>query len=298
MSFSRFSERTGRTRMGSVWTGGLALLAILLLPLTTSVHAQRMSHQEMIERFAKLPDWSGMWFGEGGATPLDANRPRGTNRNFPPYKPAWEAAYSEFVKKVVETDEYIDPLTLGYGRGMPGMMAPARAMQFVVRPEQVWIMHERPDLRFIYTDGRDHPEPDLLIPTMEGHSIGHWEGDTLVVHTVGIQPGIPADRTGMAFSAEMQITERMRLINPNTLEVHFTIEDPIAFTKPWIIVRRYHRQLDSSKALYMANVNSLENQRNPIVDGSNSISLGVDLDATPSVFPAEIRPRAVMPTPK
>jgi len=85
---------------------------------------------------------------------------------------------------VVKQEKFSDPLSLGYPGGMIRMMSPARGLQFVLRPEQIWIIYERPDVRYIYTDGRPFPPKDELWPTFEGYSIGHWEGDTLVVETV------------------------------------------------------------------------------------------------------------------
>ena len=61
-------------------------------------------------------------------------------------------------------------------------------MEFVIQPDRVVILHEiSSQVRRIYTDGRKHPAPEDLDPTYMGHSIGHWEGDTLVVDTVGMK---------------------------------------------------------------------------------------------------------------
>jgi hypothetical protein len=109
---------------------------------------------------------------------------------------------------------------------------------------------------------------------MEGHSIGHWEGDTLVIDTVAVKGGIALDRTGMVFSGEAHFVERIRKINDTTLEDQITIEDPVAFTEPWVVTRRYHK-LEDPEA-YMANVKAVENDRNPVVDGKVTMMLGAE----------------------
>jgi hypothetical protein len=246
--------------------------------------------------FAALPDWSGVWMGVGttlfeqkaGAASLNANNPNA--RDFPPYKPEWEAAYTRFLNDVVKQEKFSDPLSLGYPGGMIRMMSPARGLQFVLRPEQVWIIYERPDVRYIYTDGRPFPPKDELWPTFEGYSIGHWEGDTLVVETVSLRGGVPIDRTGAALSDEAHVLERIRKVDDKTLQSDITIEDPVAFTAPWKVTRRYVNRREQYPR--MENVSSLENQRNPVVNGETKIILAGDADPS-SPYPPDIRPFAL-----
>lgn len=98
--------------------------------------------------------------------------------------------------------------------------------------------------RRIFLDGRAHPtEPT---PTGEfgrtysGHSIGHWEGNTLVVETVGMFGGY-FDETPAPFSDQISMVERMRLIDTNILEIRMTLTDPVAFEKPWVVTRYFRR---------------------------------------------------------
>jgi hypothetical protein len=88
-------------------------------------------------------------------------------------------------------------------------------------------------VQHIYTDGRKHPED--LTPTYMGHSIGHWEGDTLVVDTVGFNDrgtvgGVPHPR-----SEKLHVTERYRRPDFGHLEIEFTIDDPGTYAKRWKI---------------------------------------------------------------
>jgi hypothetical protein len=245
--------------------------------------------------FASLPDWTGIWMGTGGNVfettkggPTNANDPNA--RDHPPYKPEWEAAYKEFLDTVVSQGKFADPLTVGYPGGMMRMMTPARGLQFVLRPEQVWIIFERPDVRYIYTDGRPFPPPEELWPTFEGYSIGRWEGDTLVIETRSIRGGIPIDRTGAALSDSATVLERIRKTDARTLESQITITDPVAFTRPWTVTRRYTKRDEQYPR--MENVSSLENQRNPLVNGETKIILA-DQDDVTSPYSADFRRYAV-----
>jgi hypothetical protein len=213
-----------------------------------------------------------------------------TNRNardFPPYRPDWEAAYEEFLENVVRVGRYSDPLSLGYPPGMLRNMSMPYGIQIIVRPEMVWVIHEGPQVRYIYTDGRPFPPDDELWPTFEGYSIGHWEGDTLVIETVSVKGGIPVDRTGLVFSDEMRVTERIRKTGETTLVNEITIEDPIALTGPWTVIRNYNKREEQYPR--MENVSAFENQRNPIVNGITTTLLADEIDDSDSPYPPEVR---------
>ena len=272
---------------------GAGLIAAAAFAAPPALSAES-SFDERAKAFARLPDWTGVWLGTGtlfeqraGAATPNGNPDA---RDFPPYTPEWETAYQTFLTEVVKPGKFSDPLSIGYPGGMIRMMSPARGLQFVLRPEQVWIIYERPDVRYIYTDGRPFPPKDELWPTFEGYSIGHWEGDTLVVETVSIRGGIPIDRTGAALSDEAHVLERIRKLDDRTLESDITIEDPIAFTRPWKVTRRYGKRREQYPR--MENVSSLENQRNPVVNGETTILLAGDSDAS-SPYPDDIRRFAV-----
>jgi len=85
--------------------------------------------------------------------------------------------------------------------------------------------------RIIYLDGRPHPAN--LAPTNYGHSVGHWEGDTLVVETVGLNEKFWIDTRGTPHTEKLKFTERFTRPDMNTLQYQATIDDPGAYTKPW-----------------------------------------------------------------
>ena len=208
---------TQRFRPDRRAAGAGLLAAAAAVSVSRSATAAECVADEKARAFAVLPDWTGIWMGRGNV--LDQSRGvQSTNnpnaRDYPPYKPEWERAYREFLDNVVKQDKFVDPLTIGYPGGIMRMMSPARGLQFVLRPEQVWIIYERPDVRYIYTDGRPFPPKDELWPTFEGYSIGHWEEDTLVVDTTAIMPQAYiaiSEAVGIPNNGDMHVVERMHL---------------------------------------------------------------------------------------
>lgn len=85
--------------------------------------------------------------------------------------------------------------------------------------------------RQIFLDGR--PLPKDPNPTFKGYSVGHWEGDALVVETIGYRDGLWLDLKGDPLTATGRTTERIRRPNFGTLEVEVTIDDPKVYTRPW-----------------------------------------------------------------
>lgn len=106
-------------------------------------------------------------------------------------------------------------------------------VKFVQRPELLVLLFEGdPGVRQIFLDGRRHPDLESYDPTWMGHSIGRWEGDTLVVDTVGFN-----DRGWIGNyprTEALHTTERYTRTDYGSLEVEFTVEDPGVFTAPWV----------------------------------------------------------------
>jgi len=99
-------------------------------------------------------------------------------------------------------------------------------------PDVVLLLFDEDHLvRRIYMDGRGHP--DGYVSTWMGHSIGKYEGDTLVVDTVGFNDKNWIDREGHPHSDALHLVERIRRLNQNSLQYEVTITDPKAYKKPW-----------------------------------------------------------------
>jgi ATP-dependent DNA helicase DinG len=112
------------------------------------------------------------------------------------------------------------------------MMDSGAPLQFHITPEETLILNMYREVRHIYTDGRPlAPEADRWVTTW-GESIGHWEGDTLVIETVGVR--YPPDFFQLAppLSEKARYMERIRRTGPDTMEAEVTIEDPETLIEP------------------------------------------------------------------
>jgi hypothetical protein len=197
-------------------------------------------------------------------------------REHPPYTPEWEAKYRANIE-LVRQNRFPDPIsTCGTPHGFPRLMNLPDVYEFIVRPEQTWIIGENgPSILRIYTDGRTHPAAEDLWPTYTGDSVGHWEGDALVFDTVSIkgEDGTILDRTGLTLSSQARIVTRLRKLDAEMLEAVLTIEDPLALTAPWRVTKRYRKQPGDARAYDYA---CAENNRNPIGDNGETLTLDAD----------------------
>lgn len=118
--------------------------------------------------------------------------------------------------------------------GVPRIFLHPFPMEIVQVPGKVLMLFEYDQMRReIYTDGRPH---DTSIgPTWMGDSIGHWEGDTLVIDTTNFNDRTWLDRIGHPHSDQLHLVEHLRRVNHEALADDITIEDPKAYTKSWTI---------------------------------------------------------------
>jgi hypothetical protein len=125
------------------------------------------------------------------------------------------------------------------------MLVSHNAMEILFTPGRVTMLGESDGnrLRRIYTDGRSHPaDPD---PSFHGHSIGHWDGGTLVVDTVGILPQTYiaiSEAVGVPNNGDLHVVGRLHLAGADTLDDELEITAPHVMTKPWKTTRHFRRQ--------------------------------------------------------
>src|SRR5260370_16027215 len=112
------------------------------------------------------------------------------------------------------------------------MLVEFRSFELRQFPGEVLLLFDQDHLvRRICLDGRGHPES--YPSTWMGHSIGKYEGDTLVVDTVGLNDKTRADRAGHPHTDALHFVERIRRLNPKALQYEGTIDDAKAYKKPW-----------------------------------------------------------------
>jgi hypothetical protein len=196
------------------------------------------------------PDLSGIWMLRGGMSGGTAGR--GFSMQVPPLQPGAMEKYKANRAGLTSLNDKglddLDPNTYCYPPGAPRSMVMPYPFEIAQRPGIVYLLFEyNSGVRRIYTDGRRHPAD--VQPTWMGHSIGTWQGDTLVVDTVALRPETWLDPLGTPHSDALHMVERFRRPSANTLEVEFRFDDPKTFTKPWG-GKRIYQQTDTEMSEY------------------------------------------------
>jgi hypothetical protein len=187
------------------------------------------------------PDLSGMW-------DIEHNRPcpaEGCNDMFIgqefmdigwslkgglPYQP-WAA---DLVKSRMKANGMEDPSSHCLPFGPVKLLTTPLFRKILQLPGMIAILNEaNASYRQIFTDGRALPSD--LLPTFNGYSVGHWEGDTLVVETTGLHDGTWLDRNGSPMTGAARITERYHRVDFGHMQIDLTVDDPKAYTKPWTV---------------------------------------------------------------
>ncbi len=138
--------------------------------------------------------------------------------------------------------------------GVPRGTLMTQVHKIVQTPGLILVMHEQDSMtRQIYTDGR--PLPRDPSPSWLGYSAGRWQGDTLIVETIGFNDKTPLDGRGHPRSEAMKITERYHRRDVGHLEVEMTFDDPKTYTKPFTVKVTHLLQPDSDILEYVCNEN-------------------------------------------
>ncbi len=189
---------------------------------------------------ARLPDWSGIWEVDWGGKRKKAG---------PPVRPAPMKLKPEFAAKAAafraaqKDGENVQGSSANcVPPGLPGIMSQPYPVEFLYQPGKVVILIEAyMQFRHIYTDGRKHADdPD---PTFMGDSTGHWEGDTLVVESVGFNDVVRITG-GVPHSDKLRIIERIRKVEPEWIEIQTTLDDPDVLLEPYTTTASYHHLND------------------------------------------------------
>lgn len=195
-------------------------------------------------------DWSGVWELDWQHSGLGGVRGATPPKLTPAYQAkfdAYRAAQKKGENEQSQTANCVPP-------GMPQIMTQPYPIEFLFTPGKVTIAIEAySQMRRVFMDGRKHPnDPD---PSFQGHSIGHWEGDTLVVDTVGFIPSSQI-AMGIGHSDQMRIVEHFKKVSPDTMTIETTIIDPKVLQEPWTVSRTYKRHTDWDIQEYVCNQNN------------------------------------------
>ncbi len=236
-------------RFALVACAAAALLAQGAVVAAAQAPAQKAGSPAGPGSLAGIWRGGGVWQGDGnsntervsnlasGRTPERDRVLKTIDGSWPPLQP-WAA---EILEKRIGMSQRGEPEGTGTALCLPGvpvlMLGGPYPIQIIESPGLVTILlEEHNHFRLVHLNGQLPKDPD---PTFLGYSVGRWEGDTLVVETVGLTDRVPVDRVGIPHSDELRLTERFRRTGPDTLDLVMTIDDPKAFTKKWDARVRY-----------------------------------------------------------
>jgi len=187
------------------------------------------------------PDFTGLWAPEktrpcppGGCLDMEVGEEffniGWTLKEGLPYQP-WAA---DLVKSRKEQNGKDDPVSRCFPMGIIKLHTTPQMRKMIQIPGLIIILNEQDaSYRQIFTDGRPLPvDPD---PSWNGYSTGKWDGDTLVVQSIGFRDDMWLDRGGSPMTSAAKITEKFHRVNYGRLELEVTVDDPKAYTKPWTI---------------------------------------------------------------
>lgn len=212
------------------------------LALAVFAAAPQVSAQQVV----KPADLSGVWIAPGGRlNPVQADRRANPQSQWStemlPFtaegRAAFEANKPGRGPRAAKPVEVNDPQEGANPNGLYRTMMYARPFEIVQTPGKViqlfgWGL----SWRNIYADGRPVPDAVPAGPFWYGHSVGKWEGDTLVVTTLALDERAWLDEWGTPYSAEARIEERWRRIAPDKLQLQITVNDPVYYTKSWLSI--------------------------------------------------------------
>jgi hypothetical protein len=213
----------------------------------------------------RLPDWSGVWVlsDESFAEALSAVGTGARARVPVPLTPRYQTMLDANVDKLASNETKCIPV------GIPESMSIPIGHEYLFTPGRVTAVFENGIVRHIDTSGRPHPADRDLTSTFAGNSIGHWEGRTLVVDTIGITSQAEF-LIGLRVTDKTHLTERIFRKNADTLEIDAVIQDSEIFTKPYEYTRIYKHSQVPMLEYYPC----VEGTRDTLVNGVQS---GVDV---------------------
>jgi len=168
---------------------------------------------------------------------------------YPPLKAAAQAHADASKKAAAEGKVYRDDIGQCWPAGLPLIMTRYWPMAMIQLPTAIFMVSGfMNSVRIVYLDGRPHTEPDVVVRTYNGESIGHWEGDTLVVDTTHFRGDHHwMDQGGVSVPAgeQLRIIERIKLVSEGRqLEIEYTMTDPENWDGEWKSTKRFNRVYD------------------------------------------------------
>lgn len=208
-----------------------SILFLMLVGCIAGTSGQGMQNDASKPPSAPKHDLSGVWNMQGNLdATFNVNGPEMTEWA----KQKYEAAKPSNGARTHPLNEVNDPvLKLCRPPGVPRIYLHPFPMEIVQTPKETLLLYEYDHtVRRVFTDGRKHTED--ITPTYMGESIGHWEGDSFVVDTIGFNDKTWLDRDGHPHSDQLHVIERFDRMDRDNMQIEITMADPKALVKPWV----------------------------------------------------------------
>ena len=262
-----------KSRVGLFAAGAVVALALAFVGSDVSAQFQppgslgALAPANLAKARPKPPfDLTGTWLHGGQSERFDP--PAGFKLT-----PEAQKHYDAAQKATKEGKVYRNDIGLCWPAGMPIMMTRVWPISMIQLPTSIFMISELMNsLRIVYLDGRPHTDPDIAVRSFNGESIGHWEGDTLVIDTTNFVADHHwiHDRLGIPASDALHIVERIRMIEGGKrLEIEFTLTDPKSWVGDWKMTKGWNRVDDRD----IAEVECLPdlNQHMPTVHSGDNV---------------------------
>jgi len=235
--------------------------------------------------YAQMPNWSGVWTRDGrhGLKFDPQQKGNGLSEPLGPITaeltPRYRAAYEQKLREVAAGNEW-DQLSDCLPSGYPRWLTEPFLREFIITPDETWWINEQQsEARRFYTDGRGHIPDSAAQALWTGDSIGFWDGQTLVVHTIRVTHG-QYQRSQPDYSTQTSTLERIRMVDSNTIEDDVTVWDPKGLAKPWHVVQLYTRVTSSGSRIDMWSCDANNNVIRTPTGGSQFILSGESVTIT------------------
>jgi hypothetical protein len=227
-------------------------------------------------------DWSGIFTRTKGGLHFDPDLGPRSGPDSAQLTAAGAAAVQRKRDQLARTGGEYDPISDCRPPGMPRWLTEPFLHEFIVTPQQTWLINEMVnDVRRVYTDGREHTPDEDAYPTSNGDTIGFWDGDMLTMHTKFLNPGQYQRGVQPDYSQQTTLVERWRKVDEKTIQADVWVFDPVNLAKPWYTRQSWTKLTNDGYNLRIRYWDCRENSNNEILRKDDGTSQFKDFDFVP-----------------
>jgi hypothetical protein len=224
-------------------------------------------------------DWTGIYTRTGGGLSFDPDiRATETTAKL---TDRGAAARQRKIDQMAATGGEYDPISDCRPPGFPRWATEPFLHEFIVTPQQTWLINEMVnDIRRVYTDGSAHTAPEDAYASANGDTIGFWHDGMLVTHTTYLIEGQYQRGTQPDYSDQVEVVERWKKTDADTLEADYWVYDPVHLAEPWYTRQSWTKLRNDDNYLRIRYWDCRENQNNEILELDDGTSQFRQFDFT------------------